>query len=399
MNRDDFTILRNSNMVYFDNGATTLKPDRVRDAIVKYYNEYTSNIHRGDYTNSLKVSKLYDECRSLVCSFINARHPSEVIFTSGTTASLNNIVFGYFKQHLHAGDEVLITETEHASNVLPWFVLQKEMGICVKYIPLDDKNEVTISSLQKVITNKTKVVSIAHITNVIGDIRDIKSIAKVCHENNILLVVDAAQSIAHEHIDVTDMDIDFLAFSGHKMYAPTGIGVLYGKFNLLKELVPAIYGGGMNALFNKDGYLELKDLPDRLEGGTPNIEGVLGLAEAIRYLNDLGLDNIHKYEHDLQKYLVNELKKLDFITIYNKDNDSSIVAFNINGVFSQDAAIYLDKYKICVRAGNHCAKIAKEVFNVANTCRISLSFYNTREEVDLLINVLKNSKNIWKEIL
>ena len=399
MNRDDFTILRNSNMVYFDNGATTLKPDRVRDAIVKYYNEYTSNIHRGDYTNSLKVSKLYDECRSLVCSFINARHPSEVIFTSGTTASLNNIVFGYFKQHLHAGDEVLITETEHASNVLPWFVLQKEMGICVKYIPLDDKNEVTISSLQKVITNKTKVVSIAHITNVIGDIRDIKSIAKVCHENNILLVVDAAQSIAHEHIDVTDMDIDFLAFSGHKMYAPTGIGVLYGKFNLLKELVPAIYGGGMNALFNKDGYLELKDLPDRLEGGTPNIEGVLGLAEAIRYLNDLGLDNIHKYEHDLQKYLVNELKKLDFITIYNKDNDSSIVAFNINGVFSQDAAIYLDKYKICVRAGNHCAKIAKEVFNVANTCRISLSFYNTREEVDLLINVLKNSKNIWEEIL
>lgn len=399
MNRDDFTILKNSNMVYFDNGATTLKPDKVRDAVIKYYNEYTSNIHRGDYTNSLKVSKLYDDCRSLVASFINAKHPSEIIFTSGATESLNDIVFGYFKEHLNKGDEVIITEMEHASNVLPWFILQKEVGIVVRYIPLDDKNEVNIDNLKKVITNKTKVVSIAHITNVIGDIRDIKAISKVCHQHGILLVVDAAQSIAHEPIDVTNMDIDFLAFSGHKMYGPTGIGVLYGKFSLLKEMIPLKYGGGMNALFNKDGYVELKDLPDKLEGGTPNIEGVLGLAEAIRYLNDLGLDNIRKYEHELQKYLVDELKKLDFITIYNKDNDSVIVAFNINKVFSQDTAIYLDKYKICVRAGNHCAKMAKNVFNIANTCRISLSFYNTKEEVDLLINVLKNSKDIWKEIL
>ena len=399
MNRDDFTILKNSNMVYFDNGATTLKPDKVRDAVIKYYNEYTSNIHRGDYTNSLKVSKLYDDCRSLVASFINAKHTSEIIFTSGATESLNDIVFGYFKEHLNKGDEVIITEMEHASNVLPWFILQKEVGIVVRYIPLDDKNEVNIDNLKKVITNKTKVVSIAHITNVIGDIRDIKAISKVCHQHGILLVVDAAQSIAHEPIDVTNMDIDFLAFSGHKMYGPTGLGVLYGKFSLLKEMIPLKYGGGMNALFNKDGYVELKDLPDKLEGGTPNIEGVLGLAEAIRYLNDLGLDNIRKYEHELQKYLVDELKKLDFITIYNKDNDSVIVAFNINKVFSQDTAIYLDKYKICVRAGNHCAKMAKNVFNIANTCRISLSFYNTKEEVDLLINVLKNSKDIWKEIL
>ena len=399
MNRDDFTILRDSNIVYFDNGATTLKPDRVRDAVVRYYNEYTSNIHRGDYTNSLKVSKLYDDCRSLVASYINARHPSEIIFTSGTTESLNDIVFGYFKNHLNKGDEVLITEMEHASNVLPWFMLQKEIGIVVKYIPLDDNNEVSVANLKKVITNKTKAVSIAHITNVIGDIRDVEAISNECHKHGILLVVDAAQSIAHARIDVTKMNIDFLAFSGHKMYAPTGVGVLYGKFDLLKEMMPFKYGGGMNALFSKDGYVELKDLPDRLEGGTPNIEGVLGLAEAIRYINDIGLDNICKYEHDLQKYLVSELKKLDFITVYNRDNDSVIVAFNIDGVFSQDTAVYLDKYKICIRAGNHCAKMAKDVFNVANTCRISLSFYNTRSEVDLLINVLKNSKNIWKEIL
>ena len=399
MNRDDFTILKNSNIVYFDNGATTLKPDCVKNAVIKYYDEYTSNIHRGDYTNSLKVSKLYDECRSLVANYINAKHPSEIVFTSGATEALNDIVFGYFKEYLEPGDEVLITEMEHASNVLPWFILQKEMGIVVKYIPLDDKNELSIDNLKSVITSRTKVMSIAHVTNVIGDVRDIKKISKVCHENNMLLVVDAAQSIAHEHIDVIDMDIDFLAFSGHKMYAPTGVGVLYGKFDLLKKMKPLKYGGGMNALFNKDGYLELKDLPDRLEGGTPNIEGVLGLAEAIRYINGIGLDRIHEYEHGLQKYLISELKKLDFVTVYNRNNDSVIVAFNINGVFSQDAAIYLDKYKICVRAGNHCAKLSKDIFDVANTCRISLSFYNTREEVDLLINVLKNSKNIWKEIL
>mgnify|MGYP002624155829 CR=1 FL=1 len=399
MNREDFTILKDSNLVYFDNGATTLKPDVVRDAITKYYNEYTANIHRGDYTNSLKVSHLYDDARELVRNFINAKYASEIIFTAGTTASLNDIVFGYFKHHLSKGDEVLITEVEHASNVLPWFILQKEMGIVVKYIPLDEKNEVTIDNLKKTITDKTKVVSIAHITNVIGDIRPIKEIAKLCHDNNMLLVVDAAQSAAHEIIDVIDMDIDFLAFSGHKMYGPTGIGVLYGKFDLLKELVPLEYGGGMNAIFKKDGYIELKDLPERLEAGTPNIEGVLGLSEAIKYINKISLEKIKKYEHELRRYLRDELNKLDFITVYNKENDSSIIAFNIDGVFSQDAAIYLDKYKICARAGNHCAKMTKDIFNVANTVRISLSFYNTRDEIDLLINVLKNSKNIWEEIL
>lgn len=399
MNREDFLIFKNSNMVYFDNGATTLKPIQVRDAINKYYDEYTANIHRGDYTNSLKVSELYDNCRELVRELINAKHTSEIVFTAGTTASLNDIAFGYFANHLKKGDEVLITESEHASNVLPWFILQKELGIIVNYIPLNDNHEVTIDALKSVISNKTKVVSIAHITNVIGDVRDIKTISKVCHDNNILLVVDAAQSIAHEKIDVVDMDIDFMAFSGHKMYGPTGIGVLYGKFDLLKELKPRSYGGGMNAIFNKDGYVELKDLPDKLEAGTPNIEGVLGLSACINYINSIGINKINKYEHELRDYLVSKLSELDFIKIYNKDNYSTIVAFNINGVFSQDTAIYLDKYNICVRAGNHCAKILKNVFNIANTCRISLSFYNTREEIDLLINVLRNSKNIWEEIL
>lgn len=400
MNRDDFEILRDSKIVYFDNGATTLKPDVVRNSIDEYYNKYTSNIHRGDYSNSLKVSGLYDESRLLIKDFIGALYESEIVFTSGTTESINDIVFGYFKYHLNKGDEVLITESEHASNVLPWFILQRDMGIVVKYIELNDNNEVTIDNLKKAITKKTKVVSIAHITNVIGDVRDIKAISKVCHENNILIVVDAAQSVAHKKINVVDMDIDFMAFSGHKLYGPTGIGVLYGKFDLLKDLVPRDYGGGMNAVFNKDGYVELKDLPDKLEAGTPNIEGVIGLCASIKYLNSIGIDKISDYEHSLRAYLIERLEELDFVTVYNKGNvDSSIVTFNIKGVFSQDTAIYLDKYNICVRAGNHCAKILKNVFNVANTCRISLSFYNTKEEIDLLINVLKNSKNIWEEIL
>lgn len=399
MNRDDFTILRDSNIVYFDNGATTLKPDIVRDTIMDYYNKYTSNIHRGDYSNSLKVSELYEDCREKVRNYINAKHSSEIVFTSGTTESLNDIILGYFRYKLKAGDEVIISEAEHASNVLPWFYLTKEIGIIVKYVNLSSKNEVLLENLEKVITSNTKVVSLAHVTNVIGDVRDIKGISKLCHKNNILLVVDAAQSAAHSKIDVTEMDIDFLAMSGHKMYGPTGIGVMYGKFNLLQELVPRDYGGDMNAMFTRDGYMELKDLPSRLEAGTPNIEGVMGLSACIDYINDIGLDKISEYEHNLRKYLVDRLKEMDYIEVYNEDNYSTTVAFNIKGVFSQDTAIYLDKYNICVRAGNHCAKILKDVFNIANTCRISLSFYNTKEEVDLLINVLKNSKNIWEEIL
>ncbi len=398
MNRDDFKILK-KNIIYFDNGATTLKPNVVRDAIINYYDEYTANAHRGDYKTSAIVDSLYEEAREKVANFINAKEKSEIVFTSGTTNSMNIIIFGYFKHYLKEGDEVLITLSEHASNIVPWFMLEKEIGIKLQYIDLDENHEVSIDNFKKAITDKTKVISIAMTTNVVGDTRPIKEISKIAHDNNILMVVDAAQGIAHNKVDVQDMDIDFMAFSAHKMYGPTGSGILYGKFKLLEELKPFNYGGGMNAIFTKDGYIELREIPTRLEGGTPNIEGVLGLGEAISYIESIGINKINAYEKDLRKYLVNELDKLDFITIYNKNVDTNIVAFNINGVFAQDTAIYLDKYNICVRAGNHCAKILDNVFNVSNTVRISLSFYNNKEEIDLLINVLKNSKNIWKEIL
>lgn len=398
MNREDFPILSNSNLIYFDNGATTLKPKCVVDIVNDYNTKFTANAHRGDYKNSLTVDTLYDNTRDKIKNFINAKERSEIVFTSGTTEGMNMIIFGYFANVLKKDDEVLITESEHASNVLPWFVLQERIGIKVKYIELSN-NEVVMDNVVKAINDKTKVISLAHITNVIGDVRPIEEISKLAHKNNIYMVVDAAQSIAHTMIDVQKLDIDFMAFSSHKLYSTTGTGVLYGKFDLLDKLVPVNYGGGMNAIFNKDGYYELREIPTRLEAGTPNIEGVLALGAAIDYLNFLGMDKINEYEHNLRKYLISELSKLDFIELYNKDNDSTIVAFNIKGVFSQDTAVYLDKYNICVRAGNHCAKILNNVFHINNTCRISLSFYNTKEEVDLLINVLKNSKNIWQEIL
>lgn len=398
MNREDIPMLKN-NLIYFDNGATTLKPQSVIDEITNYYSNYCSNAHRGDYKISLKVDNAYEGVRKKIKNFINAKETSEIVFTSGTTDSLNRVVFGYFKQTLKKDDEVLLTQSEHASNILPWFILEKELGIKVKYIELYDKNEVTIENVASAITPKTKVISLAYVTNVIGDIRPIRDICSLAHKNNILVVVDGAQSASHIKMDVQVDDIDFLACSAHKMYGPTGIGFLYGKFELLDKMQPISYGGDMNAMFTKDGYLELREVPVKFEAGTQNIAGVIGMGAAIDYINNLGLNKIIKHEHKLKEYLITKLKKLDNIEIYNEHNVGSVVAFNIKNIFSQDTAIYLDKHNICVRAGNHCAKILNNVFNVNNTCRVSLAFYNTKEEIDKLIEVLKNSHNIYKEIL
>ncbi len=398
MHREDFPMIKN-NLIYFDNGATTFKPKQVLDAITSYYEDYTANAHRGDYDISFKVDEIYESTRTKVKELIGAKEDSEIVFTSGATQSLNYIINGYFANHLQKDDEVLITVSEHASNVVPWFILQKKIDIKVKYIELDQNYNVTIDNVKKAITPNTKVISLAHITNVIGDIRPLKEISILAHQNNILLVVDAAQSIAHQKIDVQELNIDFLAASAHKMYGPTGIGILYGKFDLLEQLEPQNYGGGMNALFTKEGYVELREIPTRLEAGTPNIEGVIGLNAAVDYIQNIGINNITAYEHNLRKYLVDELQKLDFVTVYNPNTEGSTVAFNIKDVFAQDTAVYLNKYNICVRAGSHCAKILSDALKINNTCRISLSFYNTKEEIDLLINVLKNIKNIWKEIL
>lgn len=396
MNRSDFEIF-DTGIIYFDNGATTLKPKCMLDAINDYYTKYTANSHRGDYDNSLKVDEAYEGVREKVKKFINAKSSNEIVFTSGTTDSLNRIVFGFMKNKLSSGDEVLITKAEHASLILPWLQLEKEIGIVVKYIDLDN-HLVTIDNVNNAITDKTKVIALSQVTNVMGDTRPIKEIGKICKDNNIYFVVDGAQSVPHMKVDVQELNADFLAFSSHKMLGPTGVGVLYGKEKLLEEFKPTLLGGGMNVSFDNHDY-ELKTLPTRLEAGTQNIAGVIGLGSVIDYLSNIGMDNIRKHEEELKEYCINKMKEIDNIEIYNGDIKGGTVAFNIKDVFSQDTAIYLNHYHICVRAGNHCAKILKEDIDVKNTCRISFYLYNTKEEIDKLIEVLKTSKDIFKIIL
>ena len=398
MNREDFPML-NTNYIYLDNGATTWKPKTVVDKINEYYTKYTANAHRGDYDISLKVDNEYENARDLVKEFINAKTRQEIVFTSGTTNSLNMIVDGFFRNHLEPGDEVIISESEHASNILPWYRLAKDNGIIVKHCPLDDNHYVTLNNLKSIVTPNTKVISLAMITNVIGDLRPIKEICEFAHQNDIFVVVDGAQSAPHIKTDVQDLDCDFLAFSGHKMCGPTGIGILYGKYELLNELEPTNLGGGMNESFDTIEEVYLKPLPTRLEAGTPNIEGAIGLGAAIEYLTNIGLDNITQHEQHLRNYLVKELKQIPHITIINEESDSGIVAFNVDDIFAQDVAVYLNKYNICVRAGNHCAKILKNEVGVKNTVRISIYLYNTKEEIDLLVNLLKDKNKILNEML
>ena len=398
MNREDFPFFK-EDIIYLDNGATSLKPKCVINKMVDYYTFYPANAHRGDYDLSYKVDQEYESTRELVKDFIHAKALEEIIFTSGTTEALNMIVDGFFAPLLEENDEVLITNSEHASNILPWFKLAKNKGILVNYIPLDSNYYLTMDNLKKSISPKTKVISIAGVTNVIGDIRPIKEICAYAHEHNIFVVLDGAQMVPHMPVDVTDLDVDFLAFSAHKMCGPTGVGVLYGKLELLEHLEPTVLGGGMNESFDNPSEIYLKGLPARLEAGTRNIAGVIGFGEAIKYLKKIGMDNIHKYELDLRKYLIDKLMPLKHIDIINMESDSGIITFNVNGIFSQDVAYYLNKYNICVRAGNHCAKILKSSVGVTNTVRVSLYFYNTYEEIDNLVELLSNYDKIVKEMI
>lgn len=397
MNREDFPMLK-SDIIYFDNGATTFKPKSVIDATNYYYSEISANAHRGDYEISYKVDIAYENTRKKVANFINADR-EEVIFTSGATESLNMIANGFFKPILDPGDEILLTLSEHASNVLPWFRLAKECGAVIKYIDLDSNLHVTVSNTISAITPNTKVISIAGITNVVGDERPLSEIITYAHEHNIFVVVDGAQSVPHMKTDVKELDCDFLAFSAHKMCGPTGVGVLYGKKELLESLEPINLGGGMNESFDNIDSIYLKELPTRLEAGTPNIAGVIGLGAAIDYLNKIGMDNIKLYEIKLKKYLINKLKSIPHISVLNEECDSGIVAFNVDGVFPQDVAYYLNKYNICVRAGNHCAKILKNATGIKNTVRVSLYFYNTESEIDKLVELLSDKDRIVREMI
>lgn len=398
MNREDFDIFK-TGIIYLDNAATTQKPKCVVDAIVDYYTKYTANSHRGDYDISLKVDEKYDGVREKVKDFINAQSSKEVIFTKGSTESFNMIIFGFMAYYLKPGDRVLLSKDEHASNLLPWMTLSEKIGFTIDYVDLEEDYSLSFEKVKEKVNENTKVISLAHITNTIGDIRPVKEIGDFCKERNILFVLDATQSIGHIKVDVQDLNVSFLGFSAHKMLGPTGVGVLYGKFDLLNKLVPIEYGGGMNISFNSNGEYEIKELPYRLEAGTRNIAGVIGFGAAIDYLLSVGLERIHEYEIELKKYLVERMSTVPNIKIYNKNTDSGVLLFNIKGYFSQDVAIYLNSYKVCIRAGNHCAKMLQEAICDTNTCRVSLYFYNTKEEIDILVNALMNQDKILDTVV
>lgn len=398
MNREDFPMLK-QDLVYFDNGATTLKPQCVIDKMVDYYSNYTSNIHRGEYDAAIRTNKEYDRVREIVRNFIGAEKENEIVFTKGSTEALNFIVFGYFQGVLKEGDEVLIDKGEHASCVLPWFILQKKIGIVVKSVPLDDHYELTVDQVEKQITKKTKVIALSHVSNVVGDIRDVEKIGDLCKKNDIYFVVDASQAVSHVPVDVRNSNIDFMAFSGHKMMGPTGVGVLYGKYEYLLNMEPLEYGGGMNQSFEENGTYELKLPPVKFEAGTPPIAEVIGLGAAIEYIQKIGVEKIHEHEMKLKKYLIQEMEKIDNVILYNKTSESGIVIFNLDHVFSQDTSIYLNHYHIYIRAGNHCTKMLKDDLRIKNTCRVSMYLYNTKEDVDRLIEALKKSKDIFKIVL
>lgn len=385
---DGKTLMHGKPLIYFDNGATTLKPQCVIDAVCEYLSSYSGNAHRGDYDLSHQVDVAYEEAREVVQHFIHAKRKEEVVFTSGSTDSLNLIANGYAKTHLKAGDEILLNVAEHASNTLPWFDVAEETGAVVKYIELDEEGRMTLENVKKAVTENTKIISLAIVTNVLGYEVPIKEIAEYAHSKDIIVVADGAQSVPHIVTDVVRDDVDFLAFSGHKMCGPTGVGVLYGKYELLEETKPTRFGGGSNSRYNSCGLVTLKEPPYKFEAGTPHIEGVIGLGAAVTYLQSIGMENIRKRELELRHYAIEKMSQLDNVTVYNPNSEGAI-AFNIKDVFAQDAASLFNTYGIAVRAGEHCAKILDEFLKVRTTCRVSFYFYNTEEEIDQFIEACK----------
>jgi cysteine desulfurase/selenocysteine lyase len=393
--RKDFVMLDGKHkmqgkpLVYLDNAATTFKPKVVLQAIAKYHNEITANPNRGDYDLSAWASDAYDSARKTMAKFMNC-DPNEVIFTSGASQSLNIVAYA-LAENLKKGDEILLTEAEHGSNVLPWYKVAEDKGLVIKFIPLTKEGKITVKELKSAITKRTKVMSIAHVTNVLGHVLDIKALTKEAHKHGIIVAVDGAQSVPRIKTDVKDWDIDFLSYSGHKLCAPTGTGVLYGKYKLLDKLKPLMMGGGMNTRFDTCGDYMLQKPPFKFEAGTPNVEGVMGLEAAVKYMMNIGMDKIQAHEEMLMAYAVKRLKTIKDVTIYNETATAGVLTFNIKDVFAQDVATHLNSYGIAVRAGQHCAKILLDFLKAPATVRMSVAFYNTKEEIDKFIEATKKA--------
>ena len=393
MNKLDFPTIKNG-IVYLDSGASSLKPVQVLDAMDTYYRDYGVNIHRGVYSLSYQATQKYEEARQNVADFINAKY-EEVIFTRGASSALNLVASSYGMEHVNEGDEIIVTELEHHSSLLPWQNVAKVKKAKLVYIPLDIEGRITIENFKSVVTKKTKVLAITYVSNVLGYITPLKAITKYAHEKNIIVTVDAAQAIPHHRIDVVDLDCDFLSFSGHKMCGPSGIGVLFGKKELLNKMTPVEFGGDMND--NVDLFdASFKDTPFRFETGTMPIAEAIGLSAAVDYLKSVEF-NILEHELKLKKYAVEKLSKITGVTVYNPNSDTGIIAFNIDGVHPHDAASVFDQNNICLRAGHHCAQLVIKWLGVLATLRVTFYIYNTIEDVDKFIESVIESRDFFMQ--
>lgn len=387
-------------LVYLDSGATSQKPTVVIDALKAYYEQDNSNVHRGVHTLGNRATEGYEGAREKVRNFIGATSTKEVIFMRGTTTAINTVAASYGDANVSEGDEIVITHMEHHSNIIPWQQLAKRKNAVLKYIDLEEDGTITIENVRKAITEKTKIVSVMHVSNVLGVVNPIKDITKIAHEHGAVMVVDGAQAAPHIKVDVQDLDCDFYAFSGHKMCGPTGIGVLYGKQRHLEAMEPVEFGGEM---IDFVGLQEStwKELPWKFEGGTPIIAGAIGLAAAIDYLESIGLEAIEQHEHELAAYAMEQMSKIEGLTIYGPKDPSKragIVTFNLNDVHPHDVATVLDMQGIAVRAGHHCAQPLMKWLNVSATARASFYLYNTKEDIDRLVAGLQKAKEYFNDV-
>lgn len=398
--REDFPILSQTvygkPLIYLDNGATTQKPKQVIDKIAEYYLKYNSNIHRGVHYLSNKCTDANEEARELVRSFINAEKTSEIIFTAGTTESVNLVANSFGEKFINAGDEIIVSEMEHHSNFVPWQMLCERKKAVLKLLPFDDNGELILDKLDEIITDKTKLICVNHVSNSLGTVNPLKEIIDIAHSNNVKVLIDGAQSVQHIDVDVRDLDCDFFVFSGHKLYAPTGVGVLYGKESLLEEMPPWQGGGEMisEVSFDKTTFNEL---PFKFEAGTPNYIGNIALVEAIRYVQNIGIDNIAAYEHELLTYATEKLSTIEGLRIFGQAKcKASLISFLIDGIHHYDLGTMLDKMGIAVRTGTHCTEPVMQHFGITGTVRASFAFYNTKEEIDALVAGIEKICKLFK---
>ena len=399
--KKDFPILNERSITYLDSGATTQKPVQVINAIDEYYKTTNANVHRGAYSLSVEATAQYEKAREKVANFINSPSAEQVIFSKNATESLNLVAYSYGMENIKKDDEIVLSIMEHHSNLVPWQKVAKTTGAKLNYMYINDEFEISDEEIENKITDRTKIVGVTHVSNVLGTINNIKKIIKQAHKKGAIVIVDASQSIPHMKIDVRDLDCDFLVFSGHKMLAPLGIGVLYGKKQLLNEMTPFLMGGDMIE-YVYEQETTFAPLPNRFEAGTQNIEGVIGLAAAIDYIENIGYEKIAQIEDEVVSYAREELSKLDFLELYitpNKQNHSSVISFNIKGVHPHDVASILDTYGVCVRSGNHCAQPLMRYLGIDSTCRASFYLYNTKEDVDKLVEALKKAYEMFKKYM